>query len=117
MNKKEKYIPAACIGNTKLTRQYFEKLKYWETKLDPPDDTGFQMWQAKLDINYKDIENHPSSEHAFVTNCMYPWRFAVNANIQGDGEGYIQGTVFVCTVEEFELIFKLAHCSYLLDKK
>lgn len=114
---KDKWIPECSYGKTPLTREYFEK-NNWTIKVEEPDENGFVMWSARL---YKECgEDNCGLINLWVSNCMYDWRFAINGEAHGHGEGFFKGEIFVCTVEELEtFLFYIVHIGwdYKLNRK
>lgn len=114
----DKYIPKCSYGKTPLTREYFEK-NNWVIKAEETDENGFIIpWSARL---YKECdEDNCGLIDLDVSNCMYGWRFAINGIANGQGEGYFNGEIFVCTVEELEtFLFDIVHIGwdYRLNRK
>ena len=113
---KDNYIPKCSYGKTPLTREYFEK-NNWEIRYEEPDETGFILWSAHLN---KSCEECGGLIKLYVTNCMYEWRFNLNGQAYGDGEGFFNGCMNVCTVEELEtFLFDIVHImwDYRINKK
>lgn len=111
----DNYLPSCSYGKTPLTREYFEK-NNWDISYPKIDDEE-TIWLASLNKTCDDCFGCISLE---VSNCMYDWRFSVSGEVNGHGEGYFHGTVFVCTVEELEtLLFDIAHIAwdYRINKK
>lgn len=107
---KKDWIPECSYGKTPLTREYFEK-NNWRINTEEPDENGFIMWTAHLD---KECDKYNCGRiELCVTNCMYTWRFSVSGSVNGRGEGYFSGTIFVCTVEELEtFLFDIIHIGW-----
>lgn len=106
----ERWIPECSYGKTPLTREYFEK-NNWRIKVDEPNEMGFIMWTAFLEKEC-DEENCGRLE-LYVTNCMYDWRFSLSGKARGRGEGWFNGDVFFCTVEELEtFLFDIIHIGW-----
>lgn len=110
MENIDNYLPKGCFGNTKLTREYFNNLKHQEIKYEDLSEefNNDKLWTATY--------NNDNDNYIRITNSVYPWRFSINVDINGEGEACMNGTIFICTVEEFESLLTILHRTDLLER-